>query len=106
MSTPIRPPLAPLALATVAGLLTVPLVYAALRAWDVVSGPEVNPATAPVSIHVAMFWRLSTAAFAAGLVAPVAYLAARRALRRTLEVLSVLTVAVAALTIVQGTLLP
>jgi hypothetical protein len=106
MSTKMSPSLAPVVLAAVAVLLTIPLVYAALRASDVVSGPGVNPATAPVSIHIAMFWRLAVAAFASGMVAPIAYLAACRALRRTLEVLSVLTVAVALITVVQGTLFP
>jgi hypothetical protein len=106
MSTRMSPSFAPLALAAVAVLLTIPLVYGALRAWDVMSGPGMNPATAPVSVHIAMFWRLSVAAYAAGMVAPLAYLAARRALRRTLDVLSALTVAVAVLVLVQGTLLP
>jgi hypothetical protein len=106
MSTKMSPSLAPAALAAIAVLLTIPAVYAVLRAWDAMMGPEVNPATAPVSIHIAMFWRLSVAAYAAGMVAPIAYLAARRALRPTLEVLSALSIAVAVLALAQGTLLP
>ncbi len=100
------PSRAPAALAGIAVLLMIPAVYAVLRGWDAMAGPEVNPATAPVSIHIAMFWRLAVAAYAAGMVAPLAYLAACRALRPTLEVLSALTLVVAALAVVQGTLLP
>ena len=100
------PSLAPAALAAIAVLLTIPAVYAVLCVWDALSGREVNPATAPVSIHIAMFWRLATAAYAAGMVAPIAYLVGRRALHRTLEVVSALGVVVAVLALVQGTFFP
>ena len=106
MISKMSPSLAPAALAAIAVLLTIPAVYAVLRAWDAISGPPVNPATAPVSIHIAMFWRLAMASYAAGMGAPLAYLAAHRALRRTLEVLSALSIVVAVLVFAQGTFLP
>lgn len=93
--------------AAIAALLVVPAVYAVLRAYDILfRPPEQNPATIVWSAHIAMFWRLGIGLYAAGLIAPFAFMAARRDLPRTMRVLGTLTVIVAVMISVQGALLP
>jgi hypothetical protein len=92
--------------AAIAVLLAVPATYALLRAYDVVFDPPFNPAMPPGSAHIAMFWRLSVAGYAAGMVAPVAYFVARRWLVRTAFAISTLALVVAAMVMVQGLALP
>jgi hypothetical protein len=90
----------------VAALLCVPATYAALRAYDVVFRSEPNPATIVWTPHIAMFWRLAIGGYVAGMVAPLVYLAACRDMRRTTRALYVSVFVVAAMSAVQGLLLP
>ena len=95
-----------LAAAAIADLLTIPATYAVLRAYDVLFKNEPNPATIVWSAHLAMFWRLGIGAYVAGMVTPLAYLAAREDLARTMRVLSGCVLATAAMIGVQGLLMP
>jgi len=95
------------AMATViAVLLAVPATYAVLRAYDVLFHPLSDPATAAWSVHIAMFWRLLVGGYVAGMLAPVAYVAARQNLVRTLDALCTFTLVVAAMIAVQGLVPP
>jgi len=97
----------PLLVATsIAALLSIPASYAALRAYDVLFKNEPNPATIAWSPHIAMFWRLAVGTYVAGMIAPLAWVAARRDLARTLKALEILVVVVAAWIGVQGLFLP
>ncbi len=90
-----------------AAVLAIPATYAVLRAYDLLfRGPEPNPANIVWSAHIAMFWRLAVGAYVAGMVAPVAYAAARKDQARTMRVLSGCVVVVAALIGLQGLLMP
>jgi hypothetical protein len=71
----------------VAALLSMPATYAILRAYEVVFKTEPNPAMVVWSPHVAVFWRVCLAGYVAGMVAPLAYLAARSDLARFARVL-------------------
>ena len=95
-----------LAAALIAAALVVPASYAALRAYDVLRGVEPNPAAVGASLHVAMFWRLAIGGYLAGMAAPLAYLAARRDLARTMRALHVLVLVAGAMLVVQGLALP
>jgi len=105
---PSRPPATPAVWATtlVAVLLVVPAAYAALRARDVLFGSEPNPATVIWSARIAMYWRLAISSYLAGMVAPLAYFAARGDLDRTVRAVSLLAPAVATALLLQGLLLP
>jgi len=93
--------------AVIAAGLAVPAAYAVQRAVDVVfRGAEPNPATIVWSAHIAMFWRLAIGAYVGGLVAPLAYVAARKDLARTMRVLGACVLPVAILIGVQGLLMP
>jgi hypothetical protein len=97
----------PTAIATVvASLLSVPSTYAVLRAYEVLFKSEPNPATVVWSAHVGVFWRVGIAGYVAGMVAPLAYLAASRNLRRFTRVLCTSVFVVAALIGIQGLLMP
>lgn len=90
----------------VAALLSVPATYAVLRAYDVLFRTEPNPATIVWSPHIAMFWRLAIGGYVAGMVAPLAYMAARRDLLRTTRALYLAVLVVGAMSAAQGLLLP
>jgi hypothetical protein len=94
-------------LAFAAGCVAATLVYALVRAGQVLAGGEANPATIIVrSHHLAYFWRTWTSAFAGALASVSAYLVAGRNpawVARAL--LPALTVALVALAI-QSALLP
>ena len=92
--------------AFIAWLLGVPAIYSLLRAYDVLFKEEPDPATVAWSAHIAMFWRLGIGAFAAGMIALVMLVAAERDVARTLRFLSALVLVVAAMTGIQGLLLP
>jgi hypothetical protein len=92
--------------ALLAALLTVPAAYAILRAFDVLFRNEPDPATIVWSAHIAMFWRLAIGGYAAGMVAPLGFMAARRDPARTMTALSAVAVAVAAMIGAQGLFLP
>ena len=53
-----------------------------------------------------MFWRLWIGTYVAGMVAPLAYLSARKDLQRTMRILGTGTVAVAAMVGIQGLFFP
>jgi hypothetical protein len=74
-----------------AALLTIPAVYAVLRGYDVL---------------FRMFWRLGIGTYAAGMVAPLAFLGARANLQRAVQVVTTGAVVVAAMIAVQGIFLP
>ncbi len=97
---------APLVATLLAALLTIPAVYALLRTNDVLFQNEPNPATVIWSAHIAMFWRLLIGTYAAGMVAPLVFTVATRDLARTIKVLSVAALVVAAMIGGQGLLLP
>ncbi len=90
----------------VAALLSVPATYSLLRAYDVLFRREANPAKVVWSPHIAMFWRVDIGLYVAGMVAILAYAAARRDLPRTTRVLSVSVLVVGAMAAVQGLLMP
>ncbi len=87
-------------------LLAIPATYALLRTYDVLFRHEPNPATVVWSVHIAMFWRLAIGAYAAGMVAPLVFVAARRNFEGTLKVLYVLVFVVASIAALQGLFLP
>ncbi len=90
----------------IAAILSIPATYALLRAYDVLFKKEPNPATIVWSAHIAMFWRLNIGVFVAGMVAFPAYMAARADLTRTLRVLYVCSLVVAAMIGFQGLFMP
>jgi hypothetical protein len=90
----------------VTAVLSVPATYAVLRAYEVLFKSEPNPATIVWSPHIAMFWRLTAAVYVAGMVAPLAYIAARRDLARTTRALEVSVFVVGAMIGVQGLFMP
>jgi hypothetical protein len=90
----------------VAALLSVSATYAVLRTYEVSFYSEPNPATIVWSPHVAIFWRLTVAGYVAGMVAPLAYLAARGDVVRMMHVLSVSVFIVGAMIGIQGLLMP
>jgi hypothetical protein len=97
----------PVWIATViAGLLSVPATYAVLRVFEVLFKSEPNPATIVWSAHIAMFWRLVVGGYVAGMMATLAYLAARRDLARTTRALCVSVFVVGAMIGIQGLLMP
>lgn len=89
-----------------AAILSIPATYATLRAYDVLFRKEPNPATIVWSAHIAMFWRLGVGVYVAGMVAVLAYMAARANLARTVRVLGTTVVVVAAMIGLQGLLMP
>jgi hypothetical protein len=96
-----------LVVTAIAAVLAIPATYAVLRSYDLLfRAPEPNPATIVWSAHIAMFWRLGIGVYVAGMVAPLAYVAARKDQARTLRVLSGCVLAVAAMIGLQGLLLP
>src|SRR5271154_7131820 len=98
----------PYVVATViACVLAVPATYATLRGYEVLfKPPEANPATIVWSAHIAMFWRLWIGVYVAGMLAPLAYAAARKDLGRTMRVLGASVVVVSAMMFVQGIWMP
>ena len=92
--------------ALVAALLTIPAVYAGLRAYDVLFKSEVNPATVIFSAKIAMFWRLGIGSYAAGMVAFAVFFLARRDLARTVRGLGVAAMVAAVMITLQGLFLP
>jgi len=89
-----------------AGVLSVPAVYALLRAYDVAFRTEPNPARIVWSPHIAMFWRLAVGAYVAGMVATLAFIAARRDVARTTRALSIAVIVVGAMSLAQGLAMP
>jgi hypothetical protein len=97
----------PLIATAIAVALAIPAACAVLRAYAVLLGPpEPDPATVVWTVHIAMFWRLAVSLYIAGMLAPLAYLAAKRNLPRTMRVLATSVLVVAAMVGVQGVLLP
>jgi hypothetical protein len=90
----------------VAALLSIPVTYAVARGYEVLFLSEPNPATVVWSPHIALFWRLAIASYVAGLVAPMAYLAARRDIVKTSRVLGTTLLVVGVLAGIQGLLVP
>ena len=108
MRTQIRPlvPSSAGVASILSALLSMPATYALLRAYDVAWRSEPNAAKVVWSPHIAMFWRLWIGAYVAGMLAPLAYLAARTNLARTMRVLATGVVVVATMVGVQGLLMP
>jgi hypothetical protein len=92
--------------AAVAALLTVPAIYALLRAYSVLFGVEANPAVVSPSVKVAMFWRIAIGLYIAPVVGVGGYGLARRDLARTMRLLYVASLVVAAMIGAQGLMLP
>lgn len=94
-------------LATVlAALISVPATYALLRAYEVLFRREPNPATVVWTPHIAVFWRVTIALYVAGMVLPMAYLAARRDVAKVLRALLPSLLVAGALIAIQGVLMP
>lgn len=89
-----------------AALISAPATYALLRAYEVLFRSEPNPATIVWTPHIAVFWRIGIATYVAGMVAPLAYLAARRDVARLLRVLYPSLLVAGALIAVQGVSMP
>ncbi len=92
--------------AILAAILSIPATYASLRGFDVLFRNEPNPATVIWSAKIAMFWRLGIGTYVAGMVTPLAFLAARADLARSVRAIVVLAVVAAAMIGVQGIFLP
>jgi hypothetical protein len=90
----------------IAALITVPATYALLRAYEVLFKNEPNPATIVWSPHIAVFWRMGIAVYVAGMVAPLAYLAARHDLARLLRVLYPSLLIAGTMIAIQGLFMP
>ncbi len=76
---------AELALATIAAIVSIPATYALQRLADVLFRSEPNPATVTPAMTIAMFVRLTIAAYLAPIVGFVFYSAARRNRSSTIE---------------------
>ena len=96
----------PIIATVLAAILSIPATYAVLRAYDVLFRKEPNPATIVWSAHIAMFWRLGVGVYVAGMVAVLAYMAARANLARTIRVLCTAVVVAAVMIGFQGLLMP
>jgi hypothetical protein len=90
----------------ITALISIPATYALLRAYEVLWKTEPNPATIVWSPHIAVFWRIGIAAYVAGMVAPLAYLAARRDHARLLRVLYPSLIVAGAMIAIQGLFMP
>ena len=90
----------------IASLTSVPETYALLRAYEVLFRSEPNPATVVWTPHIALFWRIGIALYVAGMVAPLAYLAARRDVAKSLRVLYPCLLVAGASIAVQGVFMP
>jgi len=90
----------------VSALISVPATYALLRAYEVLFRSEPNPATIVWTPHIAVFWRIGIAAYVAGMVAPLAYLAACRDVARLLRVLYPSLLVAGAMIAIQGVFMP
>src|SRR5271165_4656656 len=98
---------APLIASAIAMALSIPAAYAVLRAYDVLLGPpEPNPAAVVWSAHIEMVWRLWVSVYIAGMLAPLAYLAATRNPSRTMRVLGASVIVVSVMIGAQGVFLP
>jgi hypothetical protein len=95
-------------LGALAFFLTIVVVYAGLRAHDVLFKSEANPATVLYMYddRIAMFWRTLVGVFAGGPVALVVILFARRAPDRVARALDVMLPIVVVLATLQAVLLP
>jgi len=90
----------------IASLVSFPATYALLRAREVLFGSEPNPARIVWMPHIAVFWRIGIAAYVAGMVAPLVYLAARRDLARLSRLLCPSLLVAGAMLAVQGLFVP
>jgi len=89
-----------------AALLSVPATYASIRAYEVLTKTEPNPARIVWTPHIAMFWRLAIGSYVAGMVGTLVFMAARQDLGRTMRALLVAVTVVGAMIGAQGLLLP
>jgi hypothetical protein len=89
-----------------AALISVPATYAFLRAYEVLAFAEPNPARIVWTAHIAVFWRVAIAAYVAGMVAPIAYLAARRDAAKVFRVLYASVFIAGAMIAIQGIFMP
>lgn len=97
----------PAAIATaLASVLSIPATYAVLRAYDVLFKKEPDPAKIVWSAYIAMFWRLGVGSYVAGMLIPLAFMAARADLAKTVRVLCTCVVVVAVLIGFQGIFMP
>lgn len=87
-------------------MVSVPATYALLRAYEVLLRSEPNPATIVWTPHIAVFWRIGLALYVAGMVAPLAYLAARRDAAKLLRLLYPSLLVASALIAIQGIFMP
>lgn len=94
------------ALTALVALCVVPAVYAAQRLYDVAVNVQLDPAVAPPSPHIALFWRVGVAAVLAAGVAGPAYRLAVRAPTGALRLGEVALVASAALLALQAAVAP
>jgi hypothetical protein len=95
-----------LAIALASAFVSVPAVYAVLRAGDVIFFPQANPAVVSAGVKIAMFWRLWIGVYLAPVFAAVIYEITRRDLARGARVLRIATIASASLIALQGIFLP
>jgi hypothetical protein len=94
------------ALGAIAGCLAAVSLYALLRGVQLVLFREANPATVIWSTHAGYFWRALIVSYAGGMAAIVTWLAAGLAPDKVARVLTRAVVVAAALSVLQGFLLP
>jgi hypothetical protein len=94
-----------LALGAACGTVAAVLIYALLRAAQLFS-LEPNPATVIWSAHSGYYWRIWTTVFAAGMLAVLAYLAARRDAEQVARALPPATAVAATALALQALLAP
>jgi hypothetical protein len=92
--------------ALVTACVTAVLVYAALRAGQVLFSREPNPATVIWSAHAGYYWRALTAAYAGGAAGIAAFLGVRRATDRVVALLARVVVVAACAITLQAVLAP
>ncbi len=93
-------------MASIAGLLSLALAYSLQRVVDVLLRDEPNPVAVVWTERIAMYDRLLTASFIAGMVGVAWFALARARLPLTVRTLEVGAVVVACVVLLQGLLLP
>lgn len=95
-----------LIVAVIAAIVSIPASYAIQRILDVMLHAQANPAITTASVSIAMFTRLTIAAYTAPVFGFVAHELARRNLERTLQGLYTVCLLVAVLAAGQGVFVP
>ena len=95
-----------LAVAAMAAVLAVPLIYALARIVQDRVSPEPDPALVIWSTRIGMYWRLAIGGYVGAMVAPLAYAWAKRDIDRAARAILVAVPTIAVLIAAQGVLFP